>query len=191
MIAGEHGALADQREAEMVGCVPRQMQHVEREALASDRVAVGEPAVRLEGGIDEGIAETRRAGAARRAGRSERGDLAAEQRLQGARAVAMVAMAMRDEDMSEALAPYRGGDRLQMPLVARARIDDGDLAAADDVAVGAEEGIRARIVGDDAPDAGRDLLGDAVVDILTAIESKRCRHGLFSSVGLLVEPALL
>jgi hypothetical protein len=50
-------------------------------------------------------------------------------------------------------------------LVEGARIDDGDLAAANDVAVGAEEGIGARIVGDDAPDARRDLLGDAIIDI--------------------------
>ena len=57
------------------------------------------------------------------------------------------------------------------------------------IAIGAEEGIGARIVGDDAPDAGRDLLGDAIIDILTAIESKLCRHGLYSRVGLLVEPA--
>ena len=86
MIAGEHGALADQREAEMVGRVARHVQHVEGEAPASDRVAVGKRAVRHEGGIDERVAETRRAGAPRRAGRTERGDLAAEQRLQGARA---------------------------------------------------------------------------------------------------------
>ena len=86
MIAGEHGALADQRKAEMVRRVARHVQHVEREALGPDRVAVGKRAVRHEGGIDEIVAETRRAGAARRAGRPERGDLAAEQRLQGARA---------------------------------------------------------------------------------------------------------
>ena len=148
-----------------------------------------QPPVRLEGGIDKRIAETRRAGASRRAGRPERGDLAAEKRLQGARAIAMVAMAMRHEDMCEALAFDRGGDRLQVPLVGGTRIDDGDLAAADDVAIGAEKGIGAGIVGDDTPDAGRDLLGDAIIDILTAIESKRCRHGLLWIVGLLVEPA--
>jgi hypothetical protein len=88
------------------------MQHVEREALASDRVAVGQPPVRLEAGIDKGIAETGRAGAARRAGRPKRGDLAAEQGLQGTRAIAVVAMAMRDEDMRETLASDRCGDRL-------------------------------------------------------------------------------
>ena len=94
----------------------------------------------------------------------------------------MVAMAMRHEDICEALAFDRGGDRLQMPLVGGTRIDDGDLAAADDVAIGAEKGIGAGIVGDDTPNAGRDLLGDAIIDILTAIESKRCRHGLLWSL---------
>ena len=126
-----------------------------------------------------------------RAGRPERGDLAAEQRLQGARPVAMVAMAVRDEDVRQALAFDRGGDRLQMPLVGGTRVDDGDVAAADDIAIGAEKGVGARIVGDDTPDAGRDLLGDAIVDILTAIESKRCRHGLLSMLVFSSNPRLL
>ena len=132
MIAGEHGALADQREAEMVGRVARHVQHVEREALAPDRVAVAKPAVRLEGGSTNASPRPGAPAPRARAGRPERGDLAAEQRLQGARAVAMIAMAVRDENMGEALALDRGGDRLQMPLVGGTRIDDGDLAAADD-----------------------------------------------------------
>ena len=32
----------------------------------------------------------------------------------------------------------------EMPLVGRARVDDGDVAAADDIAIGAEEGVGAR-----------------------------------------------
>ena len=148
-------------------------------------------AVRLEGGIDERVAETRRAGASRRAGRPERGDLAAEQRLQGARPVAMIAMAVRDEDMRQPLVFDRGGNRLQVPLVGGTRVDDGDVAAADDVAIGAEKGVGARIVGDDTPDARRDLLGDAIIDILTAIEGKRCRHGLLSMLVFSSNPRLL
>ena len=89
-------------------------------------------------------------------------------------------MAVGDEDMGEPLALDRGGDRLQVPLVGGTRVDDGDVAAADDIAIGAEEGVGAGIVGDDAPDARRDLLGDAVVDILAAIEGKLRRHGLLS-----------
>ena len=56
VIAGEHGALADQREAEMVRCVARHMQHVEREVFAPDGIAVGKLAVRHEVGIDEVVA---------------------------------------------------------------------------------------------------------------------------------------
>ena len=148
-------------------------------------------AVRLEGGIDERVAETRRAGAARCAGRPERGDLAAEQLLQGARPVAMIAMAVRDEDVRQPLAFDRGGNRLQMPLVGGTRVDDGDVAAADDITIGAEKGVGARIVGDDTPDARRDLLGDAIVDILTAIEGKRCRHGLLSMLVFSSNPRRL
>ncbi len=63
-------------------------------------------------------------------------------------------------------------------FVGGARIDHRDLAGADDIGVGAEKGVRARIVGDDAPDVGRDLLGHAVVDVHATIESKLRRHGL-------------
>src|SRR3990170_5741715 len=101
----------------------------------------------------------------------------------------MVAMAVGDEDMSEALTLDRVRDRLQMPLVGGTGIDDGDLSAADHIAIGAEEGVGSGIVGDDAPDAGRDLLGDAIIDVNVAIESKLRRHGFVLCVCLLVEPA--
>ena len=89
----------------------------------------------------------------------------------------MIAMAMGDENISEALALDRVRDRLQMPLVGGTGIDDGDLSAADHISVGAEEGVGPGIIGDDAPDAGRDLLGDAIIDVNAAIESKLRRHG--------------
>ena len=104
MIAGEHRALADQRKAEMVGCVARHMQHVERETLA----LTVSPSASLRSGTKAAStkASPRPGAPAPRAcaGRPERGDLAAEQRLQGARAVAMVAMAVRDEDVRQPLA---------------------------------------------------------------------------------------
>ena len=103
----------------------------------------------------------------------------------------MVAMAVRDEDMRQPLVLDRGGNRLQVPLVGGTRVDDGDVAAADEIAIGAEKGVGARIVGDDTPDARRDLLGDAIVDILTAIEGKRCRHGLLSMLVFSSNPRLL
>ena len=102
----------------------------------------------------------------------------------------MVAMAVGDEDMGETLALDRRGDRLEMRLVGGTGIDDRDLAGADEIGIGAEEGVWARIVGDDAADAGRDLFGHAIVDIHAPIEGKLRRHGLkavlvFSSNPLL------
>jgi hypothetical protein len=89
----------------------------------------------------------------------------------------MVAMTVGDEDVSETFALDGGGDGCEVAIVIRARVDDRDLATADHIAVGAEKGVGPGIVGDDAPDAGLNLLGHAVIDILTAIESKLRRHG--------------
>src|SRR3990170_3103802 len=95
----------------------------------------------------------------------------------------MVVMAVGDEDISEALALDRVRDRLQMAPVGGTGIDDGDFSATDDIRIGAEEGVGSGIIGDDAPDAGRDLLGDAIIDVNAAIESKLRRHGF---IGWLV-----
>ena len=65
----------------------------------------------MEGGIDEGVAETGRTGAALGACRSEARISAAERACKAPRAVAMVAMAVGDEDMRDALAPVGVGDR--------------------------------------------------------------------------------
>lgn len=89
----------------------------------------------------------------------------------------MVAVAMRDQDMREALAFGCRGNCLQMGLVVGAWIDDRDLAGADEIGIGAEEGVRPGIVGDDAAHARRNLLGHAVVDINVAVEGKLRRHG--------------
>ena len=89
----------------------------------------------------------------------------------------MVAMAMGDQDMADALAPRRLRDRRKMRLVGRTWVDDGHAAAADDIGVGAEEGVGRGIVGDDAAHLRSDLFGHAVVDIDASIEGKLCRHG--------------
>ena len=49
--------------------------------------------------------------------------------------------------------------------IVRARIDDRDLAAPDDVADRPLEGERPGVVGDDAAHAGRDLLGAAGLQV--------------------------
>ncbi len=178
VIAGEHGALPDESEAEMVRRVSWRVQHVERDAAGLDRVAVLQGPVRLEGGIDEGVAEPRRPGAPAAAGRTEAQDLAAEQFLQRTRTVAMIAVAVGDKDVGDALAAGGLGDRREVVIVGWPRIDHGDMAAADEIGVGAEKGVRRRIVGDDAANLGRDVLGDAIVDISAAIEGKLGGHGL-------------
>jgi hypothetical protein len=75
-----------------------------------------------------------------------------------------------------------------MAFVGGTRIDDGDLTAPDDISVGAEEGVGSWIVGDDAPNARRDLLGHAIVDVNAAIEGKLRRHdlGLLGNLSLIL-----
>src|SRR5262245_61254307 len=175
----------------MVRRVPGQMQNVEREALDPDRVAVSEFPIRREAWIDEGVAEAGNTRAARRSRRPERGDLSAGERLQSARAVTMVAMTVRNENIGEAFALDGSRDRLQMALVGGTRIDDGDLAAPDDIAVGAEKGVGPGIIGNNPANAGADLLGHAIIDILAAVEGKLRRHDLCKlSVFSLIAPVV-
>src|SRR5262245_51225539 len=162
----------------MVRRVPGQMQNVEREALDPDRVAVSEFPIRRKAWIDEGVAEAGNARAARRSRRPERGHSSADERLQSTRAVTVVAMTVRNENIGEALALDGGRDRLQMTLVGGTRIDDGYLAASDDVAVGAEKRVGPGIVGNNPASAGANLLGHAIIDILAAVEGKLRRHDL-------------
>ena len=114
MVAGEHGALADQGKAEMIRRVAWRVQNVEGDAAGLHHVAVLKRPVWPEGGIDEGLAEARGACAALGAGRSEAQDLAADQRLQVSRPVAMIAMAVGDQDMGDALAAGRFDDGGEM-----------------------------------------------------------------------------
>ena len=83
-----------------------------------------------------------------------------------------------------------------MALVGGTRIDDRDLAAPDDVAVGAEKRVGPGIVGHDAANAGADLLGHAIIDILAAVEGKLRRHDLrelfvFSLIAPIVAERIL
>ena len=69
--------------------------------------------------------------------------------LQRARGRRVVAVGVRDEDVRDGLAAHGLKERLDMGRRVRARIDDRDLPAADDVAAGAGEGVGPGIVGDD------------------------------------------
>ena len=48
-------------------------------------------------------------------------------------------------------------DSVDVGRIRRPRIDHGDVAAAQNIRAGAVEGKRAGVLGDDAPNAGRDL----------------------------------
>ena len=74
-------------------------------------------------------------------------------------------MRVRDEDVRHGLAAHRIEHRRDVRRIVRARIDDRDLAAPDDVAERALEGERPGIVGDDAAHARRDLFGAAGLEI--------------------------
>src|SRR5579885_1292296 len=95
----------------------------------------------------------------------------------------MVAVAVGNQDVGETLALEGLGDRFEVGLVVGAGIDDRNPAAADEIGIGAEKGIRPGIVGDDAADARRNLFGHAVIDIDVTIEGKLRRHGFKALVS--------
>ena len=70
----------------------------------------------------------------------------------------MIAVGVGDENMRDGLAAHGVEQRRAVDGIVRARIDDGDLAAADDVAHRAFEGERARVVAQYAPHAGHRLV---------------------------------
>ena len=85
-------------------------------------------------------------------------------------------MGVGDDDVGHRLAAHGVEQRLDVLLVERAGIDDRDLAAPDDVAQRSLEGERARIVDEDAPHAGRDLLDHAGREVELAIEGDVVGH---------------
>jgi hypothetical protein len=88
----------------------------------------------------------------------------------------MVAVGVSDDDVRHGLAPHRVEQGRDVRLVDGAGIDDGDAAAADDVAHRALEGERAGIVAQDAPDAGRYLLDLARREIESLVEGDVVAH---------------
>jgi len=82
----------------------------------------------------------------------------------------MIAMGVGDDDVRHRLAAHRIKQRGRVAFIAGARVDDRDLAAANDVAQRPLEGERAWIVGEDTPHAGRDVIDDAWSEVESAIE---------------------
>ena len=99
----------------------------------------------------------------------------------------MIAMRVGHEDMGDGFAAHRIEQRRDMRLVERTGIDDGDVALADDVGQGPLEGERARIVGEHAPHAGRDLLHGVGRKVEALIEGNVVAHAYqpWEETGLL------
>jgi len=97
--------------------------------------------------------------------RPEGKGLGAGERLQGLGGGGVVAMRMRDEDMAYRLAFECAKKRLHMLVEQRARIDDGDIALADDVGAGALVGEGGRIVRNDAANEWRDPIAGTVLKL--------------------------
>ena len=128
--------------------------------VAGDDLAVGERAVRFEIHVRAGVealrfADVQRPRCAMRAFRQNNGAGGRLDRRHGRR---MVAMGVGDKNMRHGLAAHRIEQRRDVRRIVRAGIDDRDLAAPDDVAQRTLERERARIVGQNAPHAGRAFL---------------------------------
>ena len=93
-------------------------------------------------------------------------------------------MGMGDEDVADAFAADREGvfDRVDVLLIGRARVDDGDLAATDDERRRPLERVRTGVVGDDAAQPSDDVLRHAVRHVERTVKDQ-C-HYETSSVGL-------
>ena len=74
----------------------------------------------------------------------------------------MVVMGVRDQNMCHRFAFDRFQGRGNMRLVQRARIDNRDIAASNDVCAGAFIRKRAGVLGDDTADHGRNLIHFAI-----------------------------
>src|SRR5690349_6559963 len=95
----------------------------------------------------------------------------------------MIAVAMGDEDVRDALARECAFQRRDMLAEIGSGIDHRDVLAADDVDAGALEGEGSRIVGDDAADQGRDGDKLAIVRLEFLDEGDGYQLSLSLSVG--------
>ena len=179
VIAGKQHVGAAQRVRHVVRRVAGGGDRLQRPAVALDDLAMGDPPVRHEFGIAAGI-EALGFADVQRPRRPVRplaiGDRPGR-RLDLGRRRRMVAMGVGDDDVGHRLAAHRVEQRIDVLLVEGTGIDDGDLAAPDDVAQRPLEGERARIVDQDAPHAGRDLLDHAGGEVEGSVEGDVVSHG--------------
>ena len=174
----------------MVGGMPGGRHRFQRPAGTFDGVAVLDLDIRPEIAVGTGFRivllalEARPRGAVRPLGIDRRAGRSLDPR--GVRRVVVVGMG--DQDMGHGLAAHGIQQRFRMRFVVRPRIDDRDLAAADDVTDRAGEGERARIVAENAPHAGADLVDDSGLKREIAVERDVVviGHGDYSVQGTVI-----
>ncbi len=178
MIAGEQQIGATKRESHVVRRVARRRDGLQAPARTGDDFTVLQRHIGNEVAVGAGlgalgVADMQRT---RRAVRTFGIGLRAGRRFDRRGGRRVIAMGMGDEDMRHGLAAHRVEQGVDMRLIRRSGIDDGDVAAPEDVADGAFEGEWAGIVGKQAPHAGRDFLGLAGREIEALVEADVVFH---------------
>ena len=172
MVADEKHFTLRPGEGQMIGGMARRRHRLQRPAGAFDGLAVPYRDVGLEVAVGAGfrivllalIARPRRAmrplGIHGRAGRS----------LDPRGVRRMVAVGVGDQNMRHGFAAHGVQQRRGMDFIVGARIDDRDLALADDVTHRAREGEGAGIVAQNPPYAGADFFDHAWLQGKVAVE---------------------
>ena len=182
MVAGEQHVVLLERIGHVVGGVAGRRHRFDGPAVAAHDLAVLERDVGREVAVAAGIerivlADMQRPRGAVRAFGIDGG---AGRRLDRRHRRRMVAVGVGDEDRRHRLVAHGVEQRADVALVGRAGIDDGDLAAADDVAHRALEGERPRIVGHHAADAGHRLVHRVGGEIEIFVEGDVVGHAPFA-----------
>ena len=179
VVAGEDGAVADERITKMVGRVPRRVDRIESPTCPLDHIAAAQRLIWREGAVDEIVAYGVCFGEATgRLGGTIAQDARAGFLFQRFDQVRMVAVSVGEENMGDSLAFERVQQGVEMGRIVGAGIDDRDLAPAYHIGIGAHEGERTRIVGHQTADSGSDLAQHAVLEVHGAVEGKIGRGGL-------------
>jgi len=179
MVAGKQNRHALERKRHVVGGVARRRHRFEPPTGTRHDLAIGERDVGMKvviaGGIERAcLADMERP---RRPVRPLPVGLGARRRLDAGGTGRVIPVRMSDQDMGDGLAAHRIEQRRPMGLVDRAGIDDGDSAAAHDVAHGALEGERPRIVAEQSPHPRDHLFDLPGRQVEAAVEGDVLGHG--------------
>ena len=179
MVAGEQQIGFLERKRHVIAGVARRRHRFERPAVAAHRLAIGERYVRAKVHVGRcvetvGLADMKRP---RGAMRALRVNFCPGRRFDFRHCRRMIAMGMGDEDVADGFAAHRVKQRRDMGVVVGAGIEDGDFAAADDVAHRALEGERPRIIGDHRAHAGRHVAHRVGCEIERLVEGQALVEG--------------